>query len=151
MTKFMKTARFAGLLAVLLAGTALELRAAELKNGVCEKQAVVTELGPNASATTYWVAEPDGWHVVTTIDIVLGRGDVSDQHAVARFSAVLFPGQVQEISVPYAIGEQQQVLRVRRLDDRIEIARVPSSSTSKLHKATADDHDVGYRPSSTDE
>ena len=89
---------------------------------------MVTELGPNASATTYWIAESDGWHVVTTIDIVLGRGDVPDQHAVARFSAVLFPGQVQVISVPYAIGEQQQVLRVRRLDDRIEIARVPGSS-----------------------
>jgi hypothetical protein len=76
---------------------------------------------------TYWVAESDGWHVVTTVDIVLGRGDVADQHAVARFSAVLFPGQVQVISVPYALGEQQQVLRVRRLDDRIEIARVPGS------------------------
>ena len=89
---------------------------------------MVTELAPNASATTYWVAEPDGWHVVTTVDIVLGRGDVADQHAVARFSAVLFPGQVQVISVPYALGEQQQVLRVRRIDDRIEIARVPGSS-----------------------
>jgi hypothetical protein len=44
------------------------------------------------------------------------------------FPAVLFPGQVQVISVPYALGEQQQVLRVRRIDDRIEIARVPGSS-----------------------
>ena len=52
----------------------------------------------------------------------------ADHHAVARFSAVLFPGQVQVISVPYALGEQQQVLRVRRIDDRIEIARVPGSS-----------------------
>jgi hypothetical protein len=47
---------------------------------------------------------------------------------VARFSAVLFPGQMEVISVPYALGEQQQVLRVRRLDERIEIARVPGSS-----------------------
>ena len=128
MTKLMKIAGFAAVLAAFLAGTAPELRAAESKNGVGEGQAVVTELGPNASATTYWVAESDGWHVVTTIDIVLGPGDISEQHAVARFSAVLFPGQVQVISVPYAIGEQQQVLRVRRLDDRIEIARVPDSS-----------------------
>jgi hypothetical protein len=44
--------------------------------------------------------------------IVLGRGDVASQHAVARFSAVLFPGQMQVISVPYALGEQQWVLRV---------------------------------------
>ena len=129
MTKLMKTAGLAGVLAAFLASTAIGVRAAESKNGVREGQAVVTELGPNASATTYWVAESDGWHVVTTVDIVLGRGDDADQHAVARFSAVLFPGQMQVISVPYALGEQQQVLRVRRLDDRIEIARVPGSSS----------------------
>jgi hypothetical protein len=126
MTKLMKTAALAGVLVAFLASTALELRAAE--SNVREGQAVVTELAPNASATTYWVAESDGWHVVTTIDIVLGRSDIADHHAVARYSAVLFPGQVQVISVPYALGEQQQVLRVRRIDDRIEIARVPGSS-----------------------
>jgi len=128
MTKLMKTAALAGVLVAFLASTALELHAAEPKNDVREGQAVVTELAPNASATTYWVAESDGWHVVTTIDIVLGRSDIADHHAVARYSAVLFPGQVQVISVPYALGEQQQVLRVRRIDDRIEIARVPGSS-----------------------
>ena len=125
MTKLMKTAALAGVLVAFLASTALELRAAE--PNVREGQAVVTELAPNASATTYWVAESDGWHVVTTIDIVLGRSDIADHHAVARYSAVLFPGQVQD-SVPYALGEQQQVRRVRRIDDRIEIARVPGSS-----------------------
>jgi hypothetical protein len=41
---------------------------------------------------------------------------------------VLLPGQSQLISVPFAIGEQQQVLRVRRLGDEIEIARIPGSS-----------------------
>jgi hypothetical protein len=128
MTKLMKTAALAGVLVAFLASTALELHAAEPKNDVREGQAVVTELAPNASATTYWVAESDGGHVVTTIDIVLGRSDIADHHAVARFSAVLFPGQVQVISVPYALGEQQQVLRVRRIDDRIEIARIPGSS-----------------------
>ena len=87
MTKLMKTAALAGVLVAFLASTALELRAAEPKNDVREGQAVVTELAPNASATTYWVAASDGWHVVTTIDIVLGRSDIADHHAVARFSA----------------------------------------------------------------
>ena len=128
MTKLVKTARLAGVLVTLVASTALELRAAQPENCVREGQAVVTELGANASATTYWLAESDGWHVVTTIDIVLGLDGVAKKHAVVRFSAVLLPGQVQVISVPYAFGEQQQVLRVRRLDDRIEIARVPGSS-----------------------
>jgi len=90
MTKLMKTAALAGVLVAFLASTALELRAAE--PNVREGQAVVTELAPNASATTYWVAESDGWHVVTTIDIVLGRSDIADHHAVARFSSGAFPG-----------------------------------------------------------
>ena len=90
MTKLMKTAAFAGVLVAFLASTALELRAAEPKNDVREGQAVVTELAPNASATTYWVAESDGWHVVTTIDIVLGRSDIADHHAVLFRGA--FPG-----------------------------------------------------------
>jgi hypothetical protein len=128
MTKLVKTARSAGILVALLTSTALELRAASPESGVGERQAVVTELGANASATTDWVAKPDGWHVVTTIDIVVGAGGGAEQHAVARFSAVLSPGQAALISVPYALGEQQQVLRIRRLDDRIDIARVPGSS-----------------------
>jgi hypothetical protein len=41
---------------------------------VHESQAVVTELGPNASATTYWVTTSDGWQVVTTVDMVHRRG-----------------------------------------------------------------------------
>ncbi|MCA6111171.1 hypothetical protein [Bradyrhizobium cenepequi] len=89
---------------------------------------MVTELGTNASATTYWVAETDGWKVVTTIDIVFERGGDAEQHAVARFSATLRPGQVELISVPHAIGQQQRVLRIRRVGDRIEIARVSGSS-----------------------
>jgi len=58
----------------------------------------------------------------------VGMEGVDEVHAVARFSAVLLPDQVQVISVPYPPGEQQQVLQVRRLGDRIAIARVPGSS-----------------------
>jgi hypothetical protein len=47
---------------------------------------------------------------------------------VVRFSAVLLPGLSQLISVPFAVGEQQQVLRIRRLGDRIEISRVPGDA-----------------------
>jgi hypothetical protein len=128
MTKLINAARLAGITVALLASPALELRATEPDSGVREGEPVKTELSPNASATTYWLAEADGWHVVSTIDIVLEPDSVAEQHAVARFSAVLLPGQAEVISVPYALGEQQQVLRIRRLDDRIEIARVPGSS-----------------------
>jgi hypothetical protein len=128
MTKLVKIARLAGVLVSLLASTALELRAAQPENSVREEQAVVTALSANASAITYWFAQSDGWHVVTTIDIVVGLEGADERREVARFSAVLSPGQAQVISVPYPPGEQQQVLRIRRVDDRIEIARVPGSS-----------------------
>jgi hypothetical protein len=126
--KLLKTARLAGILIAVLASPAHRLRATQQDSYVQEGQGVATELGANASAITYWVAESDGWHVVTTIDIVLGMDGVAEKHAVARFSAALLPGQMQTISVPYPLGERQQVLRVRRLGDRIEIALVPGSS-----------------------
>jgi hypothetical protein len=91
---------------------------------VREGEAVVTELGVDASAITYWVSESDGWHVVTTVDIRLGQDDGTRKQAVVRFSAVLLPGQSQRISVPVAINERQQVLRIRRLGDWLEVERV---------------------------
>jgi hypothetical protein len=129
MINLLKTARLAAIFVALWASTVFNLRAAQPENYIHQGQGVETELGADASAITYWVAESDGLHVVTTIDIVLTLGRVARNHAVARVSAVLLPGQVQIISVPYPLGEQQQVLRIRRLDDRIEIALVAGSST----------------------
>jgi hypothetical protein len=74
------------------------------------------------------VSESDGWHVVTTVDTVIGQDGDAEKHAVVRFSSVLLPGQSQLISVPFAIGEPQQILRIRRLGDQIEVARVPGSA-----------------------
>jgi len=52
----------------------------------------------------------------------------TEKHAVVRFSSVLLPGQSQMISVPFAVGKRQQVLRIRRLGDRIEVAQVGGSA-----------------------
>lgn len=41
-----------------------------------------------------------------------------------RFAATLQPGQEQLVSVPGAIGTEQQALRIRRVGDRIEMNRV---------------------------
>jgi hypothetical protein len=112
-------------LVVALAAASPALPATQADNSVREGQAVVTELGANASAITYWMRASDGWHVVTTVDTVTGGRDGDmDEHAVVRFSSVLLPGQSQLISIPFAMGERQQVLRIRRLDDQIEVARV---------------------------
>ena len=128
MTSFVKAAGFAGILVAVFATVTPELKAAQLNNAVRENQAVVTELGTNASAITYWVSEPDGWHVVTTVDTAIEQNGDAEKHAVVRFSSVLLPGQSQLISVPFAIGERQQILRIRRLGDQIEVARVDGSA-----------------------
>src|SRR5260370_18342651 len=103
------------------------VRAGELDSAVGETQPVVTELGASASALTYWVSEPDGWHVVTTVDTVSGRDSDAETHTVVRFSSVLLPGQSQLISVPVSAGERHQVLRIRPLGSPIDLARRPPS------------------------
>ena len=128
MNSFTKAAGLAGILIAVFATVTAELKADQLDNAVRQRQAVTTQLGPNASAITYWVSEPDGWHVVTTIDTVIGQNGDAEKHAVVRFSSVLLPGQSQLISVPFAIGERQPVLRIRRLGDRIEVAQVGGSA-----------------------
>jgi hypothetical protein len=58
----------------------------------------------------------------------------SEKHAVARFSSVILPGQSQLISVPFAIGEQQQVLHIRRVGGRVEIMRACPWRIRKLRR-----------------
>jgi hypothetical protein len=127
MTNFIKAAGLAGILVAALA-TAPGLKAGQPNNAVREGHAVTTELGGNTAAVTYWVSKSDGWHVVTTVDTVIGGDGDAEKHAIVRFSAVLLPGQSQLVSVPQAIGERAQVLRIRRLGDGIEVARVNGSA-----------------------
>jgi hypothetical protein len=114
-------------LAIGVTAMAPQLQAAQPTGTLREGQGVTTELGGNASATTYWVNEADGWHVVTTVDTVTGQNGEAEDHSVVRFASVLLPGQSQVISVPFAAGEQQRVLRIRRLGDQIEIERIPAA------------------------
>jgi hypothetical protein len=128
MTSFVKAAGLAGILVLVFATVTPGLKADQLNKAVREGHAVTTKLGANASAITYWVSEADGWQVVTTVDTVIKQNGDAGEHAVVRFSSVLLPGQSQLISVPFAIGERQQVLRIRRLGDQIEVARVGGSA-----------------------
>lgn len=123
MTSILKAAGVAGILAAGFATVATDLKA----NPVHEGQGVTTKLSANASAITYWVNETDGWHVVTTVDTVIGQNSDTEKHAVVRFSSVLLPGQSQWVSVPFAVGERQQILRIRRVDDEIKVGLVPGS------------------------
>jgi hypothetical protein len=129
MTSFAKAAGLAGILATVLTTAVPALSATQRDEPVPEGRAVVTELDPTTSAVTYWTDEADGWHVVTTVDAVTGQGGDAERHAVVRFSSLLLPGQSLSISVPFAIGQQQQVLRIRRLGDQIELVRVQGPSS----------------------
>ena len=89
-----------------------------------EGQAITTELGGSAKAITYWTNRPEGAVVVTTVDTVSAFDTDAVQHAVVRLQTVLQPGQAQEVSVPFAAGEQQPVLRIERLADQITVTKV---------------------------
>jgi hypothetical protein len=128
MAGILKTVGLAAIFAAGLATVTPRPEAAQLNTTVREGEGVTTELSANASAVTYWVNESDGWHVVTTVDTLIRQSGDSGKHAVVRFSSVLAPGQSQTISVPFAIGEPQQALRIRRSGDHIEIERVVGSS-----------------------
>jgi hypothetical protein len=124
MTKLMKVAGIAGLLMAAIVAASPSLFATEL-NTVRENQGVVTELGPNATAVSYWAAAPEGWQVVTTVSTVSGADTEAEQHAIVRFAATLAPGQEQVISIPSHVGAPADALRIRRVGDRIEIEHIP--------------------------
>jgi hypothetical protein len=119
-------------LAAVLAsgGVAGSARAADNPGTLPEGSGVTTDLGGNASAVTYWVSEPEGWKVVTTIDSVIG-GEAApgeEKHAVVRFASVMLPGQSQVISVPEPVGSPSRELRIRRLGNRVEVGLLPRDS-----------------------
>src|SRR5262249_15181578 len=104
MTRLFKVAGLAAMLAATIAIGSPDLRAAQVDSPVREGEAVVTWLSTNVSAVTYWVSGSDGWHVVTTVDAVVGRAGEAENHAVVRFTSVLLPGQSHVISIPFAVG-----------------------------------------------
>jgi len=91
---------------------------------VGEGKAIITELGGNAKAVTYWTDRPEGALVVTTVDTVSAAETDAEQHAVVRLQSVLQPGQAQDISVPVALGETQKVLRIERVADGVTVSTV---------------------------
>jgi hypothetical protein len=122
MRSIIKATAFAGILA---AAFATAVPAAEPDAAVPERQPVVTVLSATASAMTFWMIESDGWRVVTIVDMVILPDSDAEQHAVVRFSSVLLPGQSQLISVPLALGEREQILRISRIEDQIQVERIP--------------------------
>jgi hypothetical protein len=103
---------------------------AQTRPALQEVTEITTDLGQNASAVTYWIRQSEGWHVVTTVDSIVGEPTqtAQDRHAVVRFSANLLPGQRQVVSVPGPVGAATPSLVVERLGDRIEVRRLRDAS-----------------------
>ena len=121
---FSKAAGYGAVLIAALATATPALCGADVREG----EGIVTKLGANASAITYWVNEPGGWHVVTTVDTKSGENADDEKHTIVSFSSSLLPGQSQLISVPAAVGEPQPLLRIRRLADGLEVVQVSAAS-----------------------
>jgi hypothetical protein len=117
----LKAAGLASILAAAAAAGIPELKALDLDTSVQEGQAITTDLG-STSAITYWIGRPDGWHVITTVSTT--TGEEGNSANVLRVSSVLLPGQSQVISSPGNVGENPQVLQIRRTGDRIDVAQI---------------------------
>ena len=108
------------LTAALLAATGATVASAERLD---QRATLVTPLGAGSSAETYWVDEPEGFRVFTTVRTVLpGAAGQEERPATVRFSTILRPGQTQTIAVPAPHGgAAPSALQIRRLADRVEV------------------------------
>ncbi|MEP9355149.1 hypothetical protein ABLE93_16300 [Xanthobacter sp. KR7-65] len=123
MKNILKIAGVAGLLATTSVIAAVSVRAADPLPA--ERQAIVTYLGGKSSAVTYYVRHDKGFQVITTLD---AAGEPGAAPAVVRVSAVLQPGQEQVVSLPGPAGRDAATLRIARVGDRIEVAKVGALS-----------------------
>jgi hypothetical protein len=101
--------------AALLATPAV---ATELREG----QSTVTQLSPDASAVTYFVDRPDGFHVIVTVRTSRDAStDALHQPPSIRFSSRILPGQTIDLSMPVAAGSADSVLEITRRAERIAV------------------------------
>ncbi len=119
----MRACGAAALAAMLAAAAPLARNGARPENGVQlrEGEVVVTDLGGDSHATTYWVDQPEGYRVVTMVETAPGeasRRAGAQHHSVVQFSMVLWPGQTQTITVP---GPSLPTISIRRDGDRVQI------------------------------
>jgi hypothetical protein len=102
--------------AALLAASSVS--ATELREG----QATVTPLARDASAVTYFVDRPDGYHVFVTIRTAHdAAADALHQPPAVRFSSRIIPGQTIDLSLPASAGPADTVMTITRRAERISV------------------------------
>jgi hypothetical protein len=101
--------------AMMAAGPA---SATELREG----QAAVTQLSPDASAVTYFVDRPDGFHVIVTVRTRHDAdADALHQPPAIRFSSRILAGQTIDLSTQEATGSADTVLEITRRAERVAV------------------------------
>jgi hypothetical protein len=92
--------------------------ATELREG----QPAVTQLSPDASAVTYFVDRPDGFHVIVTVRTRRDAGaDALHQPPAIRFSSRILAGQTIDLSMQEAAGSADTVLEITRRAERVAV------------------------------
>jgi hypothetical protein len=105
-----------------LAGAALLAASPASATELREGQPAVTQLSSDASAVTYFVDRPDGYHVIVTVKTHHNAGaDAVHQPPAIRFSSRILAGQTIALSMPEAAGSADTVLEITRRAERIAV------------------------------
>jgi hypothetical protein len=79
-----------------------------------------------AAVTLFFTPEPDGYHVVATI-----QSDESERQAVSRVISVLAPGQTMIVSVPGGPGTPDDAVAITRIGDTVTVGAPPIRTARK--------------------
>ena len=85
-----------------------------------------TKLGERSSALVSYLDEPDGLHVVVTM-----QAGVSEKAAVERFETVLAAGQSAAVSIPRAAGEAPELVMLTNAGGHLQIAEPPAAVSAQ--------------------
>jgi len=95
---------------------------------VCSAPATThwTKLGQRFSALVNYLDEPDGLHLVVTM-----QPGVREKAAVERFETVLAAGQSAEFSIPRAAGEAPARVVLTNAGGHLQIAESPDAVSAQ--------------------
>jgi hypothetical protein len=84
----------------------------------------VTRFGAHCTALVYYLAAPDGFHVVVTT-----QQGLTDQAAIARFETVMSAGQSAAFSIPRKADDPAERMVLSNAGDHLHVAE-PNATVS---------------------
>jgi hypothetical protein len=129
-TGFSKIAVLGLVWAPMLVGAGLALPIPASAKEIIEGQASLTQLGPNASAVTWFVDRPDGYHIFVAVETNQGNHDL-DRQSVVRFTSRIVPGQNLDISASELSGSPLLTLEITRRADVVSVDTKATTPTGE--------------------